>query len=63
MWSIKIWTLSDKELTLIKVIKEHKDCVNKIILLSNRSFVSCSDDKTVKVWKDDHSYDLLAKTF
>ena len=57
--SIKVWTVSDVDMTLIKEIKEHKSTVNKVIPLSKERFASCSNDKTVKIWKDDNTYECI----
>ena len=58
--SIKLWTISDVALTLIKEIKEHTDYVCKVIPLSKERYASCSNDGTVKVWKDDNTYECLS---
>ena len=34
----------------------HDLCINKVIKLSNNRIASCSDDKTVKIWKSDPPY-------
>ena len=54
-YSIKLWTLSNVELTLIKDIKEHTNVIYKVIPLSKERFASCSIDNTVKIWKDDNT--------
>jgi WD40 repeat protein len=58
--SIKVWSISDVALTLIKEIKEHTSPVRKVIPLSKERFASCSNDGTVKVWKDDNTYECLS---
>ena len=57
--SIKVWSLSDVELTLIKEIKEHTSFVRKVIPLSKKRFASCSS-RTVKIWIDDNTYECLS---
>ena len=57
--SIKVWSLSDVELTFIKIIKEHTDIVPKVIPLSNERFASCSWDKTIRIWED-YTYQCLS---
>ena len=57
---IKVWKLSTVELTLIKEIKAHNDVMYKVIPLSKDRFASCSEDKTVKIWKDDDKYKLIS---
>ena len=47
--SIKVWTVSDVELTLIKEIKEHTNWVFKVIPLSKQRFASCSDDCAIRI--------------
>ena len=59
-YSIKVWSISDVDLTLIKEIKEHTNFVCKVIPLSKERFASCSNDGTVKVWKDDNTYECLS---
>ena len=56
---IKLWSISDEDLTLIKEIKGHTDWVNKVIPLTKERFASCSVDKTVKIWKDDKTYKCI----
>ena len=46
---IKVWSISDADMTLIKEIKEHTEKVWKIIPLSKQRFASCSDDCTVRI--------------
>ena len=53
---IKVWTISDVELTFIKEIKEHTSNIKKVIPLSKERSASCSTDMTAKVWKDDTTY-------
>ena len=46
------------------IIKEaHNDWINKVITLPNNRIASCSNDKTIKIWKTDplHIYSLLKK--
>ena len=52
-YSIKVWTVSDVDLTLIRELKgEHTNNVTQVIPLSKECFASCSWDSTVKIWKD-----------
>ena len=57
---IKIWSLSDVKLTLIKEIKAHTSSVHKISPLSKERFASCSSDGKVRIWKDDNTYKCLS---
>ena len=57
---IKIWTISKRDITLIKEIKEHTQAVNWIIPLSKERFTSGSFDCTIKIWKDNNSYECLS---
>ena len=58
---IKVWKLSNVDLTLIKGIQAHNDIVYKVIPLSNKRFASCSEDKTVKIWKDNDAYEQISE--
>ena len=58
--SIKVWTVYDVDLKFIKEIKQHTDSVYKAIPLSNKRFASCSSDYTVRVWKDDSTYECIS---
>ena len=58
--SIKVWTISEVELTQIKEIQEHTNTVYKVIPLSQERFASCSSDSAVKIWKDDNTYECLS---
>ena len=55
----QVWALSEEDLTLIKEINVHTKAVYQIIPLSNDRFASCSWDKTIKIWKDDGSYECI----
>ena len=58
--SIKVWTISDVDLTLIQELKEkHTNDVTQVIPLSKERFASCSWDSTVKIWKD-RTYSCLS---
>ena len=57
---IKIWSISEVELTLMKEIKAHSDDVCKVIPLSHHRFASCSSDWTVRIWKDDNTYECIS---
>ena len=59
--SIKVWTISELDITLLKEIKEHIGVIHKLIPLSNERFASCSSDKTVRIWKnDDNTYECIS---
>ena len=58
--SIKVWSLSEEDLTQIKLIKKHNNAVCKIIPLSNERFASYSDDCSVRIWKGDNTYKRLS---
>ena len=58
--SIKVWSLSNVVLTVIKEIKGHTGPVRKVIPLSRERFASCSRDKTVRIWKDDNTYECIS---
>ena len=57
---IKVWAISDKDIAVIKEIKEHSKAVYKLIPLSEKRFASCSYDSTVKIWKDNNTYECLS---
>ena len=57
---IKLWATSEKDITLIKDLPIHDASVFKIILLSNNCFASCSADSTVKIWKNDDTYECVS---
>ena len=41
---------SEELLKCVMTLNNHKDWVNKIIQLSNKKILSCSEDKTIKLW-------------
>ena len=57
--SIKVWTISDIDLTPITEIKEHTKTIWQVISLSVMRFASCSDDYTVKIWQD-NTYECVS---
>ena len=57
---IKVWAVSKFDLTLIKQIKEHTMLISKVIPLSKERFASGSFDCTVKIWKDNNTYDYIS---
>ena len=57
---IKVWSLSDVDLTLIKEINKHYLLMEKVIPLSKERFASCSGDDRVKIWKDDNTYECIS---
>ena len=60
-YSIKVWTISDADLKLIRELKEkHTNDVTQVIPLSKERFASCSWDNTVKIWKDDETYERIS---
>ena len=32
-------------------MKNQNDDINDLLMVENKNFVSCSDDKTIKVWE------------
>ena len=58
--TIKVWNVSQTDLTHIKTISSHSDYVFKLITLSKSRFASCSGDRTIKIWKDSSPYDEIA---
>ena len=51
--TIKLWS---KELELLKVIdfekyEGHTNCINKVQWLDDDTFISCSDDRSIYLWK------------
>ena len=59
-YMIKIWKLSDVDLTLIKEIEAHTHYLEMVIPLSNDRFASCGHDNSVKIWKDDDTYECIS---
>lgn len=57
---IKIWKLSDEDLTLIKEIEAHTSHLEMVIPLSKDRFGSCGNDNSVKIWKDDDTYKCIS---
>ncbi len=47
---------------LIESVKEHQDSVNKIIQIKDGRFISCSNDKTIKIWEFLNEKLILNKT-
>ena len=47
---------------LIESVKEHQDSVNKIIEIKDGRFISCSNDKTIKIWEFSNEKLILNKT-
>ena len=47
---IKIWNLSQHELTLQSILSSHTEAVWKVISISNSEIASCSWDKTIRIW-------------
>ena len=43
-----------------KIIKNaHDDVIIKVIYCSNNNLISCSDDKTIKIWKENNNYENI----
>lgn len=57
---IKIWTTTT--FTLLHVIKDHLHPIYKIIVLNNDKFVSCSSDKTIRIWNSSTYQSLFTIT-
>ena len=47
---------------LIESVKEHQDSVNQIIQIKDGRFISCSNDKTIKIWEFSNEKLILNKT-
>ena len=47
---------------LIESVKEHQESVNKIIQIKDGRFISCSNDKTIKIWEFSNEKLILNKT-
>ena len=57
---IKLNTLNSYQ--LIQSVKEHQESVNKIIQIKDGRFISCSNDKTIKIWEFSNEKLILNKT-
>ena len=56
--NIKTWIKekSKKEYSLNQIIKNaHDDWINKVIYNKNGNLISCSDDKSIKIWEEDNN--------
>ena len=49
-YTIKIWNISQKDLSCIKTLTSHTGSVYKVIPLTQNRFASCSGDKSIKIW-------------
>ena len=58
--SIKVWTITDIDITLIKEIKEDSCDIYKVIPLSKERFASCFASGALKIWKDDNTYECIS---
>ena len=58
--SVKIWKIFNEDITLIKEIVEHTSYIWRVISLSKNRFASCSSDNTVRIWKDDSTYECIS---
>ena len=53
MKSIKSWIKNNNIFKINKIIKNaHNDRINKVIYCSNNNLISCSNDRTIKIWKE-----------
>lgn len=51
--TIKIWDIETKTFDLITTLTDHTDSVYKVIILSsNNNIMSCSGDKTIRLWNN-----------
>jgi WD40 repeat protein len=55
-YTIKIWNISQKDLSCIKTLTSHTDNVYKVIPLTQNRFASCSGDKSIKIWNSQEPY-------
>ena len=56
--TLKIWSITLKELKLLSKISGHTNTIWKVIPLTNDRFSSCSSDKTIMIWNS-VSYELI----
>ena len=56
---IKVWSISNNDIQLIKGIK-HTSALSKVIPLTKERFASSSSDGSVKIWKDDETYKCIS---
>ena len=61
--TVKIWTYTNNELNLIYILKEHNDVVWKVITLTNNRFASCSNGGTIRIYKDNKSYEEIIELY
>ena len=58
-YSIKVWKLSENDLTEIKKLTSHSSNVYKLVLLNNNRFASASSDATIRIWSTEEPYNLI----
>lgn len=60
--SIRVWSTTKDSYKLLNTIENaHKKIVWKIIGISKNRMATCSFDTTVKIWKSEEPYDLVAE--
>lgn len=57
--NIKIYEIGENDYKLIHTLKGHTNAVNKLIELEDGKLVSCSNDKTIKIWDDTNNYESV----
>lgn len=57
--TVRIWEISDLNYKSLAVLTEHEGEVYQTIQLSQNRIGSCSEDKTIKIWKSDPPYELV----
>lgn len=53
--TIKIWSISQTDLTLLKTLTSHTNIVWSIIPFQQNIFASCSKDCTIKIWETNNN--------
>ena len=49
--SLKLYKIEKKNYKIIQILNPHKELINRIIKLSNRLIVTCSDDQKIQFYK------------
>ncbi|CAD8149936.1 unnamed protein product [Paramecium pentaurelia] len=58
---INVWNFNNGKLELLKSLNQHNDWVNALVYSKKQnSFISCSDDKTIRIWKDQGENDWIS---
>ena len=57
---VKMWKISESELTLMKELNIHSSTTWKIITLTDNRWATCSTDRTVKILSQEEPYDTLS---